>query len=74
MVMAMCRQAERMFLVHCPTCGHRELRSFSALLGVTNEEHGIVLTFGCSNCGATVRSVTGRSAVPPAAASHHAAA
>lgn len=74
MVMAMCRQAECMFLVDCPTCGHRELRSFSALLGVTNEEHGIVLAFACSSCGATVRSVTGRSAARPAATPHHAAA
>jgi DNA-directed RNA polymerase subunit RPC12/RpoP len=49
-----------MFLVDCPTCRHRELRSFSALLGVTNDERGIVLAFECSNCGSTVRSVTGR--------------
>lgn len=55
-----------MFLVDCPTCSHRELRSFSGLLGVTNDERGIVLTFECNSCGSTVRSVTGRTgAVTP---------
>jgi DNA-directed RNA polymerase subunit RPC12/RpoP len=51
-----------MFLVDCPTCSHRELRSFSALLAVANDERGIVLTFECTHCGSTVRSVTGRAA------------
>ena len=59
-LMAICRQADCMFLVDCPTCSHRELRSFSALLAVANDERGIVLTFECSHCGSTVRSVTGR--------------
>jgi DNA-directed RNA polymerase subunit RPC12/RpoP len=61
--MAIGRQAECMFLVDCPTCSHRELRSFSALLAVANDERGIVLTFECSHCGSTVDSVTGRAGV-----------
>lgn len=62
-----------MFLVDCPTCSHRELRSFSALRGVTNHERGIVLTFECSNCSASVRSVTGRAGAVASATSSVAA-
>jgi uncharacterized Zn finger protein len=48
-----------MFLLHCPACGQRELRSTRALSSFTNTAHGIKLTMTCTQCGSLVHTVTG---------------
>jgi hypothetical protein len=54
-----------MFLLHCPVCGQRELRSTRALSSFTNTSCGIEIAMGCSRCGSVVRTLTGaRSAAP----------
>jgi len=60
------RHAGRMFLVYCPACGQRELRSTRALSSFTTTAHGIELAVDCSRCGATVRLLTGARAAAPA--------
>lgn len=55
-----------MFLVECPACGQRELRSTRSLSSFTTTAHGIELAVACSRCGATVRTVTGAHAAAPA--------
>jgi uncharacterized Zn finger protein len=65
-----------MFLLHCPACGQRELRSTRSLASFTNTAHGIELTMKCTQCGSLVHTVTGahagrtesRSSTPPAPA------
>ena len=59
------RHAGRMFLLHCPACGQRELRSTRALSSFTNTAHGIELAAECSRCGSTVRMMTGARAAAP---------
>lgn len=49
-----------MFVVDCPACGQRELRSVHAVTGASNTSRGIELALTCSNCGAALRFVTGR--------------
>jgi hypothetical protein len=49
-----------MFVVECPRCGQRELRSIHAINGLANTSRGIELALTCGNCGAEVRLVTGR--------------
>jgi hypothetical protein len=49
-----------MFLVHCPVCGRRELRSPRSLTHFANTARGIELAVRCSTCGSKVRMVTGR--------------
>ena len=52
-----------MFLLHCPSCGQRELRSVHALSSFANTDHGIELTMSCSRCGASVHTLTGARAL-----------
>jgi DNA-directed RNA polymerase subunit RPC12/RpoP len=51
-----------MFVVECPRCGQRELRSIHAINGLSNTVLGIELALTCSNCGTDVRLITGRQA------------
>jgi DNA-directed RNA polymerase subunit RPC12/RpoP len=51
-----------MFVVECPRCGQRELRSIHAINGLSNTVRGIELALTCSNCGTDVRLITGRQA------------
>jgi len=53
------RQADGMFLLHCPACGQRELRSTRALSSFTNTSRGVEVAIGCSRCGSVVRTLTG---------------
>jgi uncharacterized Zn finger protein len=70
------RHAESMFLLHCPACGQRELRSTRALSSFSSTPHGIELTMKCTGCGSLVHTVTGaragrtetHSSTPPARA------
>ena len=66
-VMHVAWQPEPMFLVDCPVCGHRELRSARALLDLANTPDGVVYTIACHRCGTAARTVTGRLATRPAA-------
>lgn len=59
-------QPERMFLVDCPVCGHRELRGTRALLHLTNTPEGVAYAIACSRCGTAVRTLAGRLATRPA--------
>jgi hypothetical protein len=52
-----------MFLLHCPACGQRELRSVHALSSFANTDHGIELSMSCSRCGASVHTLTGARAL-----------
>ena len=54
-----------MFLLHCPACGQRELRSTRALSSFTNTSRGIEVAVACSHCGAEVHLVTGARAAAP---------
>ena len=54
-----------MFLLECPACGQRELRSVHALSSFANTDHGIELTMGCTRCGASVHTLTGARALRP---------
>jgi hypothetical protein len=49
-----------MFDVHCPVCGHRELRSIHAIEGIANTPRGIEVTISCTGCQARLRLITGR--------------
>lgn len=51
-----------MFLVDCPSCGRRELRSPRALLNLANTARGIEIAAPCGQCGAVVHTITGRAA------------
>ena len=53
------RHADHMFLLHCPACGQRELRSTRALSSFANTAHGIELAMRCSRCGTSVHTLTG---------------
>jgi len=66
-VMDVAWQPERMFLVDCPVCGHRELRGTRALLDLANTPDGVAYAIACGRCGTAVRTVTGRLATRPAA-------
>lgn len=59
------RHAEHMFLLDCPACGQRELRSSRALASFTTTAHGIEIVIGCTRCGAEVHLVTGACAAAP---------
>ena len=48
-----------MFLLECPSCGQRELRSVHALSSFANTSSGIEHTMSCSRCGASVHTLTG---------------
>jgi hypothetical protein len=53
------RHAESMFLLHCPACGQRELRSTRSLASFTTTAHGIELTMKCTRCDSLVHTLTG---------------
>ena len=55
-----------MFLVHCPACGQRELRSTRALSSFSSTARGIEIAMACSRCGVTVHTLTGVRATAPA--------
>jgi hypothetical protein len=48
-----------MFLLHCPACGQRELRSTRALSSFTTTARGIELTMKCTRCASLVHTLTG---------------
>jgi hypothetical protein len=48
-----------MFLLHCPACGQRELRSSRSLTSFSSTAHGIELTMKCTRCDALVHTLTG---------------
>jgi hypothetical protein len=70
------RHIDHMFLLECPACGQRELRSTRSLSSFANTDHGIELAMSCSRCGTSVHTLTGaragsveqRSAATPAPA------
>ncbi len=64
-VMLSVRHAEHMFLLQCPACGQRELRSTSALSSFANTARGIEMVIGCSRCGTAVHTITGVRAGAP---------
>ncbi|CAI9400759.1 hypothetical protein [Nocardioides sp. T2.26MG-1] len=55
-----------MFDHHCTVCDRRELIYPTQITGLTNTDHGIVVTFTCW-CGAEQTMVTGRHAESAAA-------
>jgi C4-type Zn-finger protein len=57
--------SDPMFLLHCPVCGQRELRSTRSLTSFTSTPHGIEIAMGCSRCGSIVRTLTGARAAGP---------
>ena len=64
-----------MFLVQCPACGQRDLRSARAFSSFHSTDRGIEITVGCSRCGTEVHVLTGAgAAVAPVAATSGAAA
>lgn len=48
-----------MFLLHCPACGQRELRSTRSLTSFTSTAHGIEFSMKCTGCGSLVHTLTG---------------
>lgn len=48
-----------MFLLHCPACGQRELRSIRSLSSFANTASGVELAMSCSSCGTSVHTLTG---------------
>lgn len=72
-VMYLSWQPERMFLVDCSVCGHRELRGTRALLDLTNTADGVAYAVACGRCGTAARTVTGRLAARPRPAARPAA-
>jgi hypothetical protein len=48
-----------MFLLECPSCGQRELRSTRSLSSFANTANGIELAMSCSRCGTSVHTLTG---------------
>jgi uncharacterized Zn finger protein len=62
-----------MFLLHCPACGQRELRSTRAISSFVNTPLGIEIAMGCSRCGSVVRTLIGARAATPSRRSPDAA-
>lgn len=57
-----------MFLVHCPACGQRELRSTRAFSSFRSTHHGVEIAVGCSRCGTEAHLLTGAAAAATAVA------